>query len=197
MNATNRVINRIILILAAIVFAALAAAFAARAWAPEAWQMMRDSVHEGREWIDGYHFVGQGFATSTAVLCVVAVIAVVLAVWFLATRGGGHTSTVFMHAHPAGDVNVDRDVADAVLAGPLRERSDVLSAETSSFLVRKQPTIRLTVRLRNGADIAKIIDAVQRTTQQWDELTATQMPIVLHFAERHVIDSRRADTRVA
>jgi hypothetical protein len=202
-NATNRVLNRIVLLLVGIVLAAAGAIeilLAARpAWAMPALDAAGRGARAALAHVLSWTVAGpdgRDIAVATVLAFVVGAVLLVLLIVFLATRGGGRTSTVLRVDEERGDTAVDRTVADAVLTAPLRDRPDVLSAHTSVYRVRRAPAIRFAVTPRQGASLPRVIRAVDQAVADWDALAGTEIPVVLHLQGRGWLDRWRSATRV-
>ena len=194
MNATNRVLNRALILLAGLLLAGVTALAIRPAWAESG----LDTAREARRRIDAIRISGfEQVPLSTIIVVAIAVIVVILLVWFVFARGGGRITTVRRTPGRLGEVAVDRSVADEVLARPLRERPDVLAARLTSFRVRGVRTVRVTIRPRRGADLASIIAAFEGAVAQWDALAGEQDPVVLHLAEGRLRESWSAEARVS
>ena len=203
MNATNRVLNRALLLvfgfaLAAVGVAAILAATRPR-WAEGAVNTVerwgQGALSDFASWT--IQMPGGGnIPIAVPLLLVTAVLLIVLLMVFLATRGGGGTATVLRVGAERGTTEVDRNVAEAMLSARMRERPDVLSAHTSVYLVKRAPAIMLTVTTREGAHMPRVIRAVEGVVTEWDALAGAEIPIVLHLAGRSWIDRWRSATRV-
>ncbi|GGO60516.1 hypothetical protein GCM10010910_06140 [Microbacterium nanhaiense] len=194
MNATNRVLNRALILIAGLLLAGVAALAIRPAWAEQG----LDAAREARRRMDGIRISGlESLSLSAIVACAIAVLAVIALVWFVFAHGGGRISTVRRSPRRLGEVSVDRSVAEEVLARPLRERPDVIAAHLSSFRVKGSRTIRVTVRPRRGADLATIIHAFENAVAEWDALAGEQDPVVLHLAEARLRDSWSSEARVS
>lgn len=199
MNATNRVLNRGLLLVVGIVLAAAGAALIIAAAAPVWFAPVANAADRiAREAMRPTVAVTQGADAPVAaiVAAAVALVLSVLLVVFVATRGGGRTATVVRDEAGAGATEVDRSVAEAVLGGALRERSDVLSAGVASYRVKRSPAIRLAVRCRRGADVARVLRAAEAAVGEWDALAGTDVPVIVHVTDRRWTDRWRSATRV-
>nr|WP_017203710.1 hypothetical protein [Microbacterium barkeri] len=199
MNATNRVMNRVLLFLAGVVLlaagiVALAAGILAGGdppvWTREPLRVITDVWSSLARWTVDVAGVG-----PVSVLLLIAVgtalLLTVLLLVFLGTRGRGRTREVLEVDGVGGRTAVDRSVADAVLAEPLSRRPDV---ETSR--VRRAPAIELAVTVRPGAPLGAVVAAAQAAVREWDQLLGSRVPILLHLADRGWRDSFRTATRV-
>lgn len=196
MNATNRALNRGLLLVVGVVLATAGAALILTA-SRSAWLgRAGDALPSVEALAEPTITLAEGVRIPL-VLVVAGGAAVVLVIAlgaFIATRGGGRTATVVNVDN--GLVSVDRSVADAVLAGALRERADVLGVRTRSYLVKASPMIALRIRARRGADLPRILRAAEAAVAEWDALAGREVPVMVHIADRRWVDAWRASTRV-
>ena len=194
MNSTNRVLNRTLILVTGLVCAGIVAL----AIRPEWLERGLESLRGVRDRVDSQRIIGlESIPPSMMIAVAAAAVIVVLLVWFIVARGGGRTSTVRHTKRNLGEVAVDRTVADAVLAQPLRERADVLSARLATFRVRGVHTIRVTVRPRRGADLGSVLRAGERAVAEWDALAGEQDPVVLYVADHRIRGAWSHEARVS
>lgn len=113
-----------------------------------------------------------------------AALLVVLLVAFLFTRRPRREHTVLRLVGGGGTTTVDRSVAEELLAAPLADRADVLAARLTSRRVGRGIALGLVVTPRPGAALGGLLAAVDDVVQEWDALTGTRMPLVVHVADR-------------
>lgn len=204
MNATNRVLNRVLLFLAGVVLlAAGAVALAAGilaggdppAWMREPLRAITDAWSSLERWT--VEVAGVGPVSVLLLIAVgTAIVLTVLLLIFLGTRGRGRSREVLDVDGAGGRTAVDRSVAEAVLAEPLSSRPDVLSARAAAYRVRRAPAIELAVTVRPGAPLAAVVAAAEAAVREWDQLLGSRVPILLHLSDRGWRDSFRKATRV-
>lgn len=203
MNATNRFLNRALLLVIGCVLAAGGAALILAAmrppWASELLGFGAHLLRRGESAIEGW--TGGAFLSSDgtvpAVIALVALlILLALCIAFITTRGGGRSATVVRVDSTQGSTQIDRSIAEAVVAGQLRERADVLSASSASFRVRRAPALIISLRVRQRAELPRVLAAAERAMADWDQLAGSEVPIVVHLAGRTWLDRWRAATRV-
>lgn len=203
MNATNRALNRALLLLVGVVLA-LAGTTAILAttrptWADDAMdavtQRVETSLSDMADRTIG--IAGIGDVSVLALLALAAAsILLLLQIVFIATRGGGRTATVLSVVTEHGTTAVDRNVADAVLAARLRNRTDVLSAHTSVYRIRRAPAIELTVKTRQGARLPQVMEAAEAAVSEWDAFAGdAAIPVVLRLEGRGWLDRWRSAVR--
>ncbi|MFI8524924.1 hypothetical protein ACIGB8_10785 [Promicromonospora sukumoe] len=199
MSSSSRWLNRALLLLCGLLLLAGGAAVVLDEVRPRGWwvpaERAQPALDRSRTWAAGLPDVG-GVPGVQAAALAVAVVLIVLLIVFLATRARGRTSTVVSLRADDGRTTVDQGVARALLAGPLTERGDVLSARTSVHRVRGAPAICLAVIVRRGADLAQVLAAAERAVEEWDSLAGVRVPVLVHLADRRWRDSPRTRTRV-
>ncbi len=201
MTSTGRWLNRALLLvcgLLLLVGGAVAVLAGVRPqgagwWAPA--EYAEPALDRSRTWVAGLPDVG-GLSGAQAAALAVAVVLTVLLIVFLSTRGRGRTSTVVRLRADDGRTSVDQGVAGALLAGPLTERGDVLSARTSVYRVKGAPAICLAVIVRRGADLSQVLAAAERAVADWDSLAGVRVPVLVHLADQRWRDRPRTRTRV-
>lgn len=199
MNATNRILNRGLLLVFGIVLLVAGAASLAAGLEPAwlgPWPKRTADVFAafGEPSIE---LAGVG-AVSVAVLVALgaALLLAVLLTVFVLTRGRGKTKTVLRIDADRGQTIVDRNVAEAVLAGALAERLDVLSARTGAYDVRGIRAVELAVTVQRGASLSRVLAAAESAVDDWDGLLGARIPILVHLADRSWRDGLLARTRV-
>lgn len=204
MNATNRLVNRMLLLVAGMILlaaggVALAAGVLAGGDAPSWLQQPASTVSAAVEsaaaWT--WQFPGVGpvsvlllLTAATAVLLVIALIA------FLATRRRGRAKAVLEVDVAGGRTTVDRNVAEDVLTEPLIRRPDVLSARAAAYRVGRKYAVALAITVRPGAPLGAIVAVTEKAVREWDELLGARIPILVHLSDRRWRDAFRSPTRV-
>jgi hypothetical protein len=201
MSATGRWLNRgLLLVCGLLLLAAGAAALLVGApsrwtapWAPA--ESAETALRWSRTWAAGLPDVG-GAPGALAGGLAGAVVLVVLLLVFVGTRGGGRTPTVVRLEEGDGRTTVDQGVARVLLAEPLAGRADVLSARTGVYRVKGAPAICLTVIVRRGADLSRVLSAAEAAIEDWDALAGVRVPVLVHLADRRWRDGLHGRTRV-
>lgn len=204
MNATNRIMNRVLLFLAGVVLlggglVALAAGVLSAGNAP-AW-MQRPAGAVAEAWASAadwtWEVAGIGTVSVPAVLAAAAVVVLaVLLIVFLSTRRRGGSKTVLEVDAAGGRTTVDRNVADAVLTEMLLARPDVLSARTGAYRIGRARAVELAVVVQPGASLGAVVAAAETAIGEWDRLLGARIPILLHLSDRRWRDALRSTTRV-
>lgn len=203
MNATNRILNRGVLLIVGLVLAA-GGALAVVAGVRPGWAapLLDDAASAaggllGRlgDWRVGV----EGGASAPGALIVLlgaGLLCGILALVFLCTRGGGRTAEVLRAESGRGTTAVDRNVADAVLTGVVDERRDVLAVRSAAYRVGGSPALALTVSTRRGAALDAVIAAAETAVQDWDALSGWRSPVLVHLADPRWRDAWRSRARV-
>ncbi|WP_341940061.1 hypothetical protein [Microbacterium sp. LWH10-1.2] len=203
MTSTNRALNRaLLLVFGLILLVAGAAALAVGIGAPwlSPWQERATTVVDDLSARFGSWSVDVPGAGSVPgmlpVALGIALLLTILLIVFVFTRGGGRTRNILRAEAAHGSTVVDRNVAEAVLAGTLGERPDVLAARTNAYLVRRARTIELAVTVQRGASLRRVVTAAESAVDDWDALLGTRGPILLHLSDRSWRDGLKRRTRV-
>ncbi|SDS82013.1 hypothetical protein [Microbacterium paraoxydans] len=133
----------------------------------------------------GLDIPGAGFVPLWALAgLAAAVLLVVLLLAFLLTRRPRRERTLLRLAGEGGTTTVDRSVAEQLLAAPLADRADVLAARVTSRKAGREIALGLVVTPRPGAALGQVLAAADAVVQEWDAVTGTRMPVVVHIADR-------------
>ncbi|MDO5053167.1 MAG: hypothetical protein Q4E05_09805 [Pseudoclavibacter sp.] len=201
MNASNRFANRMLLLLAGLVLIALAGLALLHLAEPlrtQPWaaQLLAALGGFGQWAVTPLELPLAGRIAPILLLVPLAsLLLIVLLAVFVATRGGGRISSVLHRKSPAGRTLVNRDVAQGLLADPLGERRDVISARTRSYRVKGAPALMLDITVRRGADLGRVLAAAEDAVREWDGLLGARVPMVIHFSDRGMLDGMRSSTR--
>ncbi|RLP72764.1 hypothetical protein D9V32_15060 [Mycetocola tolaasinivorans] len=203
MNATNRIVNRALLLVTGLALAAvgmlLLLASGRFPWLDPAADAVAEWGDSVGAWAGSFLFEIPGLGEVSGGLLigfVAAIVLLVLLIIFLATRGGGRTGTAARRETERGNTEIDARLADDLIAAVLRESTDVLSAHTGVYRVRRAPAIRISLTLRRGAQLPRVLDSVDGALTRWDALVGHEIPVVLHLQGRGWLDRWRSATRV-
>ncbi|MGI5190887.1 hypothetical protein ACQEVI_22305 [Promicromonospora sp. CA-289599] len=201
MSSASRVLNRGLLLLCGLLLG-VAGAAAILAGAPQGytvgWLPVEPgaaAVAQARSAAADLPAVG-GAPGALIVALSVAVLLTVLLVVFVCTRRSRRTATVLDLRSGDGHIRVDPNVADALLAGTLGERPDVLSARTAVYRVKGAPAISLVLTVRRGADLSRVLSAAEDALDEWDALAGVRVPVMVHLSDRSWLDGLRSAARV-
>lgn len=203
MNSTNRVLNRLLLLIGGLVLAVIGAAsllWAVRpAWADDALTAIEQRADDAITDIGAVTITVAGVGELPIALLAalaVALLLVIALVVFIFTRGRGDVREVARMTASDGRTDVDRNVVDAMLVRPLAGRADVLSARTGVYRVKGTRTVRLAVTVRQGASLGDVLTAADRAIQDWDALLGGTTPVLVHLTDRGFLERLRPATRV-
>jgi hypothetical protein len=202
MNATNRIVNRGVLLLAGLALFALGAAAVLAVWQPTWAQRPLETVTtiaaDALVAVGGWEFALAGVQVPgwLAAALGISLVLLVLLIAFLATRRRGRQPHVLRVSGEDGRTVVDRSVAEEVLAGTLAERPDVLSAHTGVWRVRRENALRLEVTVARGASLGRVLRAAEDAVADWDSLLGVRVPVLIHLADRSWRRGLSAPSRV-
>lgn len=204
MNATNRLVNRLLLfVTGAILLAAGGLALAAGVlaggdappWLRRPASVMSAAVETAATWT--WQIPGVGPVSTVVLLTAAAAVLLVIAlIAFLATRRRGRAKAVLEVDGAGGRTTVDRNVAEEVLTDPLIRRPDVLSARAAAYRVGRKHAVALAITVRPGAPLGAIVAATEKAVREWDHLLGARIPILVHLSDRRWRDAFRSPTRV-
>lgn len=203
MNSTNRVLNRIVLAVCALLLAVVGAAAVLIGIRP-VWAdgLVRDAEHRVDAVIADLPTAtismpgaGNVPVVILAALAAALMLAIALTV-FVFARGRGGVREVSRDAASDGRTIVDRNVVDDVLTGALSSRPDVLSSRTGVYLVRGARTVRLAVTVRKGASLGDVVTAAEHAISDWDSLLGGEIPVLIHLTDRGWLGRYRSAARV-
>lgn len=203
MNSTNRILNRAVIFIFAVLLAAGGAAALLLALRPvwaesavvNAERLIAGAVSDFAQATVAVPGAGEVPVALIAVFAGVLVLAVALTI-FVFARGRGDVREVVRTRGSDGRTDVDRNVAAAVLADVLSARQDVLSSRTGVYLVKGRRTVRLAVTVRPGARLGDVLAAAERAVQDWDRLLGGETPILIHLTDRGWLNRYRSAIRV-
>lgn len=201
MRSASRVLNRGLLLLCGLLLG-VAGAAAILAGAPrsltDGWPSMQPvGTALSQAWATAAGLPAVGGAPGALIVVLgAAVVLTGLLLVFVRTRRSRRAATVLDLRSDDGRVRVDPDVADALLAGTLGERPDVLSARTGVYRVGGAPAISLVLTVRRGADLARVLSAAEDALDEWDALAGVRVPVMVHLSDRSWLDGLRSSTRV-
>jgi hypothetical protein len=122
---------------------------------------------------------------SAQVLWILAsgcLVAIVIAITWIATRGGGRTRTLLTASDDGGHGSIEARVAADLVADDLTRVADIVDVSAHAFRVSGQTMLELTVTTRRAADVRLVVDSVGRAIAALDDVLATRIPVLLHVA---------------
>lgn len=183
MNDTNRVLNRIVLIIVGLAFLALGAAVVTILVWPTAGDYWTVAGESGRSWIDDAIAASTLGATAVSGLALgaLALIAflVVMLIIALTRLGGGRTRSILRASggqNSLGRISVRAGFAADALQHSLQNRDDILFSSVSASDVRKQPVMHVSVTPRQNTSPRHVLDDVDRLVVNLATLTGEDVP---------------------
>jgi uncharacterized membrane protein YoaK (UPF0700 family) len=184
-NATNRALNRAVILLVGIVLIAVGAAVAVAAAVPEWLEAWSDGSARVTDALGAaIASASLGFSDHSWVLvagAVLAVIAAVLVAVFVLRQGRGHTRTVLRRSGDDGEIAVDSEVVHSSIERALREHPGVASVSVSSYRVRRaqNAAVKIDIGVRRGVSPADIREAADAVVADWDALLGETLPVLV------------------
>jgi len=184
-NATNRALNRAVILLVGIVLIAAGAAVAVAASVPQWLEVWTDGAARVTDALGAaVASASLGFSDHSWILvagAALAVLAAVLVAVFMLRQGRGHTRTVLRRSGDDGEIAIDADVAHSSIAGALREHPGIASVSVSSYRVRgaQSAAVKIDVGVRRGVSPADIREAADAVVADWDALLGESLPVLI------------------
>lgn len=166
MTKSNRLLNRLILLLLGLVLLASATALAIPFLAPQATAWRVDDLAGPL-----------GDATVLWIAAAVATVLVVLSATWMFTRGRGRTPA----AVETDDVRIDTGAVRDVLRHRLAGVTDIVDLDAASYLVRRERIVEVRVQVRRRADLARVMTEARRAVDEVDRMLGTQLPFLVHL----------------
>jgi uncharacterized membrane protein len=203
MNNTNRVLNRMVLLLIGIVFLVLgAAAIAVITW-PAAAEYWTRAGEAGGAWIEQAIEATMIGATTLSwvtlgVLTLILLLVVVLIVTLIRIIGGGRSYTVLRSSGqetPLGRVMVEEGFVSDALKHSLGQRDEILFSNVTANDIRKQPVMHVSVTPRQNTSPRHVAEDVDQLITNLTAITGRDVPtfISIHSGLRAKLahDQRR------
>jgi len=160
MTRSNRIVNRLILLVLGLVLIA-AAAYVAGGRALGLPRIPNPSV--GVLWA----IVGG------------AVVVIVLSLVWILSRGRGRIRHLIEDESSDGSLTIDAHLVADLVGDALADQPDVTAVSSTGFRMRGRSVLSLRVTVRRGADLARVIRAVDTAVAQLDGVLEQQLPILL------------------
>jgi hypothetical protein len=203
MNNTNRVLNRMVLLLLGIVFLVLgAAAVAVIAW-PAAADYWTRAGEAGGAWIEQAIDATMIGATTLSwitlgVLALILLLVILLIIALLGTIGGSRSHMVFRsngQENPLGRLTIEEGFVSDALKHSLGQRDEILSSNVTANDIRKQPVMHVSVTPRQNTSPRHVAEDVDRLVTNLTAMTGRDVPtfISIHSGLRAKLahDQRR------
>jgi hypothetical protein len=185
MNASNRTLGRIVLVVVGLVLLVGGLGAVALETVPQVTSWWRDGA-DG--WLGPWGSGADRPAATGAwgIALGVAVVVGVLALVVLATRGGGRTGVVVADTGGAsgipGEVRIDAAAVQHALSSAIGDLPQVASLAVDVYRVRRRRAIRIKVRPRRGAAPREIVTRVESIVDDLDALLGERLPVLLQVA---------------
>lgn len=179
MTRSNRVLNRLILILLGLLAVGAAVLLALPAVATTEFGTglpLLTQVFDATRVTGAENDGGLGPVVLSIVVAAAAVLIILSLVWIL-TRGRGRSTSAYEH----DSVSVDVKVIDQLMTDALRPLSDVVSVSTSGHRVRGTSVLRARVNVRPGADLQRVRAAIDSSVEHLDTTLGASVPMLVHI----------------
>lgn len=206
MNNTNRLLNRLGILLVGLLLLGVGGAVAVAAVFPDtvaAWTTGAGigglvggalrALAGAAAWLDD--LLGTGSSGLLLAIAGLAALLSALLLWFITRQGRGHTSTLLtrtgdgtgidagagseVSAGVGGAVIVSSSLAASSIAHALRQYSGVTRVGVSAFRVRGATALKIAVSARRGVSPRDIRDHVDTIVQRFDELLGAEVPVFI------------------
>jgi hypothetical protein len=185
MNATNRTLGRIALIVVGLALLVGGLGVVAVETIPQVASWWHGGAHD---WIGAFGTRADHDAATTAwgIALGAALLAGVLALVVLSTRGGGRVGTVVTDdgdpTGVAGSVRIDATAIQHALSSAIGDLPQIGSLAVDVYRVRRRRAIRIKVRPRRGAAPREIVERVEGIVADLDALLGDRLPVYLQIA---------------
>lgn len=185
MNATNRALGRIALVLVGLALLVAGVCAVLVQTVPQAADLWHQA---GRASLGDLGADASRDASIAAWAWVLggAVVLGVLALVVLTTLGGGRVGTVVEDDGAAdglpGEVRIDADAVQHALSSAIGDLPQVASLAVNVYRVRRRRALRIKVRPRKGASPREIADRIEDIVTDLDALLGERLPVLLQIA---------------
>jgi len=184
MNDTNRALNRTFVLVVGLVLLLGGAVVAVGALLPEVQRPVADAA----ESVTGP--TTDALAAQPWILWVTAAVALVLVLlllWFVLHRGGGRTGELLVvplegERRGSGSVVVSTKVAAQAVEEALAEEDSIVSVDVVAYDVRGTTVLRVKADARRGASPTDVRRTVESVVERWDAALGQQTPVVVEIA---------------
>jgi len=108
-----------------------------------------------------------------------AVVVIVLSLAWILSRSRGRIRHLIEDESPDGALTIDAHLVADLVGDALADQPDVTAVSSTGFRMRGRPVLSLRVTVRRGADLARVIRAVDTAVAQLDGVLEQQLPILL------------------
>lgn len=182
MTTTNRLANRLVLLLAGLLLLALGS-LAVLANVPQTAPTLIGLVDRGRDELQRV-VEAAGTTTVHTIALAIAVVVALLALLVAVNRGRGRVATVVDRdsGQLPGSVELGTPYLQAALTDALGRRPDLLTADLSAWRDAGRTTLLIRARPRAGAPVRAVIEEIRDAVQGIDALLDRPVPVLLHVA---------------
>ncbi len=194
MNSTNRVLNRLLIVLFGLVLLAIGIAaillgtvMVVRDWwtqnAPTLYRTVSDGLAASPLYTTGHSWMW----IALALLCVIVIILMLILIF---QQGRGHTGTLVSQRtsrdsadqHVDGAVIIEASVAERMLRESLDGNPEFVSSSVSTYRVRGLPVLKISTTVRRGVAPPRAIDIIQRNLRTWDRVLGVEIPTLIQLS---------------
>jgi hypothetical protein len=186
MTSTNRFLNRLLVFVIGLVLLLAGGAVAAGALLPDVQknvsQGAKDATNPTADALSG----GQPWILW--VTAAVALVLILLLLWFIFRQGHGRTNTLLKvtsgegrNSTTGGTLTIDAKVAEQVLEESLARDPSIVSVDVSAFEVKKQNVLRITAQTIRGTSPVDVRRSIDRAVADWDAVLGTTTPVVIQI----------------
>ncbi|QWT24599.1 hypothetical protein KPL76_04225 [Subtercola sp. PAMC28395] len=185
MNSTNRALNRALLLVAGLVMigiGGMAMLLAGSQPFAGAWRSAAPAVTAT---VDGWLLatplaaLGHSWLLAAAVVLLIAAAALVT---FALRQGGGHTRRLLDGpSTAAGSTVVEAGVAEQLLGDALQARPELLSSRVSTYRVRGQSVLKISVTCRRGVSPTETARTIENLLVSLDEQLGARIAAVIQL----------------
>lgn len=203
MTASNRFMNRLFLVVTGLItlivgVALVVAAIPGVAGVHDALTTARDSVATAvRDTpLSGFGQTGGSYlAALLAVLCLIVVVVALIAAF---TRGRGRIDRVIEEDEPQGEIVISSKFAENAIVDALSDRRDVAGVSVSAWRLKKQPALKVRVRVTAGSSPKPVVDATSSVVRGLDAVLGrgASIPVLVEVVGASAVRPG-ADSRVA
>jgi hypothetical protein len=203
MTASNRFLNRLLLIVTGLIAIVVGAFVGVGALAGDAGARLRDLVDPAatavadavdRTPLDPNGGTGGSWLPAAlAALCLVLLIVFLVAVF---RHGGGRTNRVVVSDDEAGSIAVSTSFADTAITDALERRRDIADVGVSAWTVNGRPALKVRVRVTAGSSPAPVVAAASDVVRGLDRVLGESVPVLVEVVGASVV-KKGADSRVA
>ncbi|WP_022904352.1 hypothetical protein [Curtobacterium sp. B8] len=185
MNATNRVLGRIALVLVGLALLGVGVVTVLVPTVPAVAAVWQDVARAGLADL-GPGAARQASIAAWTALLGGAVVLGVLALVVLSTLGGGRTGTVVEDDGGAdgvaGSVRIEAAAVQHALSSAIGDLPQVASLAVDVYRVRGRRAVRIRVRPRRGAGPRELTERVEAVVADLDAVLGERLPVLLEIA---------------